>query len=51
MYCRKCGEKLKDDALFCEMCGTRISTENDDQNLVVPASDEQKMDENMEASF
>ena len=29
MYCRKCGEKLKDDALFCEICGSRISEENE----------------------
>lgn len=25
MYCKKCGKKLSDDALFCEMCGTRVS--------------------------
>lgn len=25
MYCKRCGKKLSDDALFCEMCGTRVS--------------------------
>lgn len=27
-YCRKCGEKLKEDAVFCGNCGERIPNKN-----------------------
>ena len=27
MYCRKCGNKLEDDALFCPECGTKVDRE------------------------
>lgn len=26
MYCSKCGKKLKEDAKFCDQCGTKIET-------------------------
>lgn len=28
MYCRKCGNKLEDDALFCPECGTKVDRES-----------------------
>ncbi len=28
MYCRKCGAKMPDDSLFCNVCGTKVE-END----------------------
>ena len=28
MFCKKCGAKLDDDALFCEKCGTTITRQN-----------------------
>ncbi len=41
MYCKRCGEKLSDDALFCEMCGTRVSTLNKPgENEYIAASSE-----------
>lgn len=27
MYCRNCGNKLRDDALFCDKCGTKVEGE------------------------
>ena len=27
MYCKKCGSKLRDDAVFCLECGTPIKQE------------------------
>lgn len=30
MYCKKCGTKLKDDALFCKNCGTPVGQISDD---------------------
>lgn len=30
MYCRKCGNKLEDDALFCPECGTKVDREGMD---------------------
>ena len=29
MFCKYCGQELKDDAVFCENCGKRVSTEQD----------------------
>ncbi len=41
MYCKRCGKKLSDDALFCEMCGTRVSTLNKPgENEYIAASSE-----------
>ena len=28
MFCRNCGAQLDDDALYCEKCGTKISSQN-----------------------
>ena len=28
MYCTKCGNKLKEDALFCPKCGSRVVKQN-----------------------
>lgn len=33
MYCRKCGNKLEDDALFCPECGTKVDRESMDQDV------------------
>ena len=35
MYCRKCGNKLEDDALFCPECGTKVDREGMDQDVNV----------------
>lgn len=32
MYCRKCGTQLPDDALFCNSCGERQQTDNDNSS-------------------
>lgn len=29
MYCERCGEELKDDALFCENCGTKVPQQSE----------------------
>lgn len=29
MYCEKCGNKLEDDAKFCNLCGTPVPIEED----------------------
>ena len=39
MYCRKCGKKLSDDALFCKYCGEKIKIQdnyNSTDNLPKP---------------
>lgn len=33
MYCSKCGNELKDDALFCPYCGTKVEESLDDTKL------------------
>ncbi len=30
MHCERCGEELKDDALFCENCGTKVQQAKDE---------------------
>ena len=30
MYCKKCGNKIEDDAKFCTKCGFKIETEETD---------------------
>lgn len=30
MYCERCGEELKDNALFCENCGTKVQQSKDE---------------------
>lgn len=32
MYCRKCGKEIRDDAVFCEFCGTKVR-ETTEQNI------------------
>ena len=31
MFCRKCGLKNDDDAVFCKLCGARLSEEEVEQ--------------------
>ena len=33
LFCRKCGEKLVDDARFCRKCGTQVITEEGKNDL------------------
>ena len=32
MYCERCGEELKDNALFCENCGTKVQQSKDENS-------------------
>lgn len=32
MYCNKCGNQIKDDALFCDKCGAKIEKNNSENN-------------------
>lgn len=33
MFCRRCGEKLLDDSLFCPKCGTKIENTTDNDKI------------------
>lgn len=33
MYCKKCGEKLIDDAVFCPKCGYHVDPKNTNREL------------------
>ncbi len=35
MFCKKCGTKLSDDALFCEACGTSVAGSNEKRVEIV----------------
>lgn len=35
MRCERCGEELKDDALFCENCGTKVPQQSEDTKELV----------------
>lgn len=35
MYCRKCGTKLKEEALFCHNCGMKIASEYVEQQVKI----------------
>lgn len=47
MYCRNCGTKLEDDALFCTSCGVRISQEQREQTKSIVGSSERKTNQDM----
>ncbi len=38
MYCQKCGQKIEEDAAFCESCGERISQKNEKEIKEEPKS-------------
>jgi uncharacterized Zn finger protein (UPF0148 family) len=42
MYCKKCGAKLNDDALFCPKCGNRVKTESSDDKTISSESEEKE---------
>lgn len=31
MYCRKCGNRLRDDAVFCDKCGTKVFDDSENE--------------------
>ncbi len=33
MYCRKCGNQLRDDAVFCDKCGTKVSADFENEKV------------------
>ncbi len=33
MYCRKCGNELKEDDMFCNKCGTKVELINNSDEL------------------
>ena len=35
MYCRKCGQKLKETSRFCKMCGTPVMMESTIEDEVI----------------
>ena len=37
MYCRKCGNKLEDDSVFCNYCGTQVITDKPSEEKEVIA--------------
>ncbi len=32
MFCSKCGKEIRNDAKFCEFCGIKMVTENEEIN-------------------
>lgn len=36
MNCSRCGEELKDDALYCENCGTKVSQQDAEKTRDIP---------------
>ena len=47
MYCRKCGNQIPNDSLFCPKCGTDVAEENDkvtngEQDILTPEQVTQK---------
>ena len=47
MYCRNCGTKLEDDALFCTYCGVAISQEQREEAKRAAASSERNVNQAM----
>ena len=47
MYCRKCGNQIPNDSLFCPKCGADVAEENDkvtngEQDILTPEQVTQK---------
>ncbi len=44
MFCRKCGNGMPDDSLFCPKCGMKVTKDNNDENQQTEQSDLNKME-------
>ena len=34
-FCRKCGNRLLSDSVFCETCGTKVAEHNKTENILL----------------
>ena len=50
-YCRKCGAKLKDDDVFCYMCGESVNIETDSVSSPTSKEESIALAENLKAEF
>ncbi len=49
MYCKNCGNKLKEGSNFCSKCGKKIENNDDDKNIVDADIEEENSNDNLEA--
>ena len=48
MFCRKCGNKLNDNAIFCDQCGVKIEKDNE-ESVIDIEEDSHAIDQLIEA--
>ena len=48
MFCRKCGNKLNDNAIFCDKCGVQIEKDNE-ESVIDIEEDSHAIDQLIEA--
>ncbi len=50
MFCKKCGKRIEDDALFCRYCGANVGEEFDKAEVDKEETDKERVEENIESS-